>query len=485
MDITTLTLKELSEKLSKKEVSSREATEAYLARIEEVEEKIGAFVTVTRDEALAAADEADKRLSLKKDATPLTGVPLSVKDLFCTDGIETTCSSKILEGFKPPYDATVVKKLKDAGAIIIGKTNMDEFAMGSSTENSAYKTTKNPWDVERVPGGSSGGSVASVAAREAAASIGTDTGGSIRQPASLCGVVGLKPTYGRVSRYGMIAFASSLDQAGPVTRDVTDAALMLNVMAGHDPLDSTSIDAPVPDYTAELEGGIKGLRIGIPKEYFIEGIDSEVEKSVRAAIETLKKEGAEIVDVTLPHTEYAVSVYYLIATAEASSNLARYDGVKYGLRKSGGGLLEMYKNTREAGFGAEVKRRIMLGTYSLSAGYYDAYYHKASQVRTLIKNDFDEAFKGCDLIATPTSPTAAFKLGEKTDDPLTMYLSDIFTISCNLAGNPGISVPCGFTDEGLPIGLQLLGRPMEEAAVLRGARAFERASGISNKTPTI
>ncbi len=485
MELTKLTAGELSEKLSKKEVSSKEATEAYLARIEEVEGKVDAFVTVTKTEALAAAEAADKRLASGGDVTPLTGVPVSVKDIFCTEGIETTCSSKILAGFKPPYNATVVKKLKDAGAVRIGKTNMDEFAMGSSTENSAYKTTKNPWDTSRVPGGSSGGSVASVAAREAAASIGTDTGGSIRQPASLTGVVGLKPTYGRVSRYGMIAFASSLDQAGPVTRDVRDAALMLNAMAGHDPKDSTSIDAPVPDYTAELDGGVKGMKIGIPKEYFIEGIDSEVEKSVKEAIKTLKKEGAEIVDVTLPHTEYAVSVYYLVATAEASSNLARYDGVKYGLRKSGGGLLEMYKKTREAGFGAEVKRRIMLGTYSLSAGYYDAYYHKASQVRTLIKQDFEEAFKGCDLIATPTSPTAAFLIGEKTDDPLTMYLSDIFTISCNLAGNPGISVPCGFTKSNLPIGLQFLGRPMDEATLLRGARAFERASGISNRTPEL
>ena len=485
MALTKLTVGELSKKLSKKEVSSKEATEAYLARISEVEEKIGAFVTVTKTEALAAADAADKRLASGKDVTPLTGVPISVKDLFCTDGIETTCSSKILENFKPPYDATVVKKLKDAGAVIIGKTNMDEFAMGSSTENSAYKTTKNPWDTSRVPGGSSGGSVASVAAREACASIGTDTGGSIRQPASLTGVVGLKPTYGRVSRFGMIAFASSLDQAGPVTRDVTDAALLLNTMAGHDPNDSTSIDAPVPDYTTDIESGVKGMKIGIPKEYFIEGIDPEVEKSVKEAIETLKNDGAEIVDITLPHTEYAVSVYYLVATAEASSNLARYDGVKYGLRKSGGGLLEMYKKTREAGFGAEVKRRIMLGTYSLSAGYYDAYYHKASQVRTLIKNDFEVAFEKCDLIATPTSPTAAFKIGEKTDDPLTMYLSDIFTISCNLAGIPGISVPCGFTEAGLPIGLQLLGRPMDEATLLRGARAFERTSGISNRTPEL
>lgn len=481
MDLTALTLHELADKLRKKEVSSALLTEAFLKRISLVEDKVKAFVTVSADEARKAAQEADARLAKGINLSPLTGVPISIKDIFCTKGVRTTCSSKILENFTPPFDATVVKKLKDAGAVILGKNNMDEFAMGSSTENSAFFPTKNPWALDRVPGGSSGGSAASVAAGECAASMGTDTGGSIRQPASCCGVVGMKPTYGRVSRYGMIAFASSLDQAGPITKSVLDAAIMLNSIAGRDPLDSTSIDAPVPDYTAGLKNGIKGLKVGIPKEYFIEGMDKEVSSAVNEAIETLKRLGAETVPVTLPNTEYAVSVYYLVATAEASSNLARFDGVKYGLRKDGASLVEMYKNTRHSGFGPEVKRRIMLGTYALSAGYYDAYYKKASQVRTLIARDFDEAFKKCDVIATPTAPTAAFKIGEKTQDPLTMYLSDIFTISCNLAGIPGISVPCGFTKDMLPIGLQILGKRLDEATVLRAAFAYEEATGWSKK----
>jgi len=452
--------------------------------MEEVDEKIHAYITVCRDSAVKEAAAADKRIK-EGDATPLTGVPIAIKDIFCTKDVRTTCASRILENFVPPYDATVVRKLKEAGAVILGKLNMDEFAMGSSTENSAFFPTLNPWDTKRVPGGSSGGSAAAVAAGECAASIGTDTGGSIRQPASLCGVTGLKPTYGRVSRFGMIAFASSLDQGGPITRDVTDCAIMLKIIAGIDPLDSTSIDAPVPDYMATLKKEIKNIRIGIPKEYFIEGLDKDVSEAIKDAIGVFKKAGAELVDITLPHTEYAISVYYLVATAEASSNLARYDGVKYGLRIADKGLLDMYKLTRDAGFGAEVKRRIMLGTYSLSAGYYEAYYKKASEMRTLIKMDFEEAFKKCDIILTPTSPTAAFKLGEKIADPLTMYLSDIFTISCNLAGIPGISVPCGFTKENLPVGLQLLGKPLDEATLLRAAYNYEKNTEWHKKRPKI
>ncbi|MEK7773989.1 MAG: Asp-tRNA(Asn)/Glu-tRNA(Gln) amidotransferase subunit GatA, partial [Deltaproteobacteria bacterium] len=399
---------------------------------------------------------------------------------------KTTCASRMLHDFIPPYDSTVVKRLKGSGAVLLGKTNMDEFAMGSSTENSAFFQTLNPWAADRVPGGSSGGSAAAVAASECVASLGTDTGGSIRQPAACCGVVGLKPTYGRVSRFGMVAFASSLDQAGPFTRDVTDAAIMLHAIAGRDPLDSTSVNMDVPDYRSFLSSGCKGLKVGIPKEYFIEGMDADVEKAVKDALEVLRREGAELVPVSLPHTEYAIAVYYLVATAEASSNLARYDGVKYGLRvNETGNLLDMYKKTRDAGFGGEVKRRIMLGTYSLSAGYYDAYYKKASQVRTLVKNDFGSAFKACDVIVTPTAPTAAFKLGEKVEDPLTMYLSDIFTISCNLAGIPGISIPCGFTKDGLPVGLQILGREFDEGTVLKAAYAYEQATEWHKKRPAI
>ena len=486
MELYNLTIHELSEKLRKKELTSSELTEVFLKRIDAVEIKIKAYITIAKDDAVKQAKEADKRLASGRDITPLTGVPISVKDIFCTRGMLTTCASKILNNFVPPYDATVIKKLKDAGAVILGKNNMDEFAMGSSTENSAFVVTKNPWDIERVPGGSSGGSAASVAAGECAASVGTDTGGSIRQPASCCGVVGLKPTYGRVSRYGIVAFASSLDQAGPLTKDVKDCAVLLNTIAGHDPHDATSIEAPVPDYTAGLGKGIKGIRVGIPREYFIKGLDSDVEQAVRDAIEVLKKNGASIVDVSLPHTDYAIAVYYLVATAEASSNLARYDGVKYGYRASNNSnLLEMYCKSRDEGFGPEVKRRIMLGTYALSAGYYEAYYKKASQVRTIIKNDFEEAFKRCDVIVTPTSPTPAFKIGEKVADPLTMYLSDIFTISCNLAGIPGLSLPCGFTKENLPIGLQILGKPMDEETVLKIAYSFEQATEWHKKRPSI
>jgi len=486
MSITSKTIASLSKMLQKGEVSSTEATKAYLNRIAELDPSLNSYITVCGESALEDAARAEKRLASGSDVTPLTGVPISVKDIFCTKGLKTTCASKMLAGFIPPYDSTVIKKLKSAGAVILGKTNMDEFAMGSSTENSAFGPTLNPWAKDRVPGGSSGGSAASVAADLCAASIGTDTGGSIRQPASCCGVVGLKPTYGRVSRYGMIAFASSLDQAGPLTKDVTDAAIMLGIMAGKDSHDATSIDSPVPDYADGLNGDVKGLRIGIPKEYFIDGMDSETEAIVRKAIGVLKDAGAVIIDITLPHTEYAVSVYYIVATAEASSNLARYDGVKYGMRVNNGtGLIDMYKATRDAGFGAEVKRRIMLGTYALSSGYYDAYYKKATDVRALITRDFTEAFKDCDVIATPTAPAPAFKLGERTADPLTMYLSDIFTISCNLAGLPGLSMPCGLTEAGLPTGLQLIGRPLGEQSILNTAYAYEQAAGLTEKKPEL
>jgi len=486
MSITSKTIASLSKMLQKGEVSSTEATEAYLKRIAKLDPSLNSYITVCGESALEDAAQADKQLASGDNITPLTGVPISVKDIFCTKGLKTTCASKMLAGFTPPYDSTVIKKLREAGAVILGKTNMDEFAMGSSTENSAFGPTLNPWAKDRVPGGSSGGSAAAVSADLCAASIGTDTGGSIRQPASCCGVVGLKPTYGRVSRYGMIAFASSLDQAGPLTKDITDAAIMLGIMAGKDNHDATSVDSPVPDYAGNLQGDIKGLRIGIPKEYFIDGMDSETEAIVRKAINVLKDAGAVIVDISLPHTEYAVSVYYIVATAEASSNLARYDGVKYGMRVNNGtGLIDMYKATRDAGFGAEVKRRIMLGTYALSSGYYDAYYKKATDVRALITRDFTEAFKVCDVIATPTAPAPAFKLGERTADPLTMYLSDIFTISCNLAGLPGLSMPCGLTEAGLPTGLQIIGKPLEEQSILNTAYAYEQSAGLKRKKPDL
>lgn len=485
MQLYELTIHELHEKLKNKEVSSVEATKALLSRIDAVEDKVHSFVTVSRDEAIKQAEEADRRIA-SGDIRPLTGIPIAVKDIFCTEGIRTTCSSRILEKFIPPYDSTVVTRLKKEGAVILGKTNMDEFAMGSSTETSYFGITRNPWDPDRVPGGSSGGSASSVAASECIASIGTDTGGSIRQPAALCGIVGLKPTYGRVSRYGMIAFASSLDQGGPMTKDVRDSAIMLQVMAGHDRMDSTSADMPVPDYSKALTGDIRGLKVGLPREYFIEGMDREVEGAVRKAVKEMEGLGAEVVEITLPHTEYAVAVYYLVATAEASSNLARFDGVKYGYRAEGAkDLLDMYKKTRAEGFGAEVKRRIMLGTYSLSSGYYDAYYLKAQKVRTLIKNDFDEAFRRCDVIVTPTAPTPAFKIGEKTADPLQMYLSDIFTISANLAGLPAISLPCGFTGNNLPIGLQMIGKGFDEETVLRAAHSYEQATEWHKKRASL
>jgi len=480
MELTELPIHEM-QTLLQGDLTSVELTGAFLDRIEATGEKTNAFITVCREAALAEAAEADRRLAAG-EAAPLTGIPIALKDIFNTEGIRTTCASKILSNYVSPYDATAVARLKEQGAVIVGKLNMDEFAMGSSNENSAFGPVKNPWDPETVPGGSSGGSAACVAARQAVATLGTDTGGSIRQPASHCGVVGLKPTYGRVSRYGVIAYASSLDQVGPVTRDVEDCAIMLGAVAGHDPLDSTSVDTPVPDYLATLSDGVKGLRIGLPAEYFIEGLDAEVKQAVETAIETYRRLGAEVEKVRLPHTDYAVACYYLVATAEASSNLARYDGVRYGKRvDEGGGLIDMYMKSRAAGFGSEVKRRIMLGTYALSSGYYDAYYLKAQKVRTLIRRDFLDAFEKVDVILTPVAPTPAFRIGEKTNDPLKMYLSDIFTIPANLAGTCGLSVPCGFSSDGLPIGLQLIGKPFDEATLLRAGHAFEQATDWHTK----
>ena len=483
--LTELSLSELGERFRRREVTPTEAAVEYLARIDAVDGEVRAFLTVTREHALAQAAAADARFRTGQPRGPLDGVPVALKDVLCTRGIRTTSGSKILERFVPPYDATVVARLVEAGAVVLGKLNMDEFAMGSSTEHSGFFTTRNPWDVDRVPGGSSGGAAAAVAAGMAAASLGTDTGGSIRQPAAFCGTVGFKPTYGRVSRYGVIAFASSLDQVGPFGRTVEDVALMLQVIAGADPMDSTAVATPVPDYRAELGRGVEGLRIGIPTEYFIDGMSPEVESAVRAAIATLERLGARTEPVSLPHTEYGLAAYYVIAPAEASSNLARYDGVKYGLRAPGGkDLIDMYAKTRAAGFGDEVKRRIMLGTYALSAGYYDAYYGRALKVRTLVRRDFQEAFERVNLIAAPTTPGVAFKLGEKAD-PLSMYLNDVLTIPVNLAGLPGISVPAGFTGGGLPIGLQLIGRAFDEATVLRAAHAYERATDWHTRRPSL
>jgi aspartyl-tRNA(Asn)/glutamyl-tRNA(Gln) amidotransferase subunit A len=486
MSLHKLTLHELQDKFIRGEVSAREIVHAYFVRIAQVENKVKAYITLLKESATARAEALDASLKGWRKTLPLMAMPLAVKDNICTEGVATTCGSRILGNFVPPYDATVIARLRANGVLLVGKTNLDEFAMGSSTENSAFGPSRNPWNLRHVPGGSSGGSAVAVAADECAAALGSDTGGSIRQPAACCGVVGLKPTYGRVSRYGLVAFASSLDQIGPITKDVTDAALLLNVIAGHDQQDSTSADVPVPDYTKALKKkDLKKLKVGIPREYFAEGLDDEVETAVRAAIEELKRLGAEIKDVSLPSTEVAIATYYLIATAEASSNLARYDGVKYGLRSKSKDLLEMYMKTRQEGFGPEVKRRIMLGTYALSAGYYDAYYGKAQAVRTLIRRDFDAAFQEVDLLATPVTPTPAFKLGEKIEDPLQMYLSDIYTISVNLAGIPAIAVPCGFSKSGLPIGLQLMGRPFEEETILRAAHAYEQATTWRTKKPAI
>ena len=485
MEICQLTAHQLHEMLLRKEVTCREVTEAVLKRIEKVENRIHAYITLLSDSAMEQATLADTRYE-KGQAGPLTGIPLAIKDLICTKGIRTTCGSHILENFIPTYDATVIEKLKTAGAVFVGKANMDEFAMGSSTENSFFGPTHNPWDLARIPGGSSGGSAAAVAADECIASLGSDTGGSIRQPAACCGVVGLKPTYGLVSRFGLVAFASSLDQIGPFGKDVRDIALLMNGISGHEPRDSTSVDIPVPDYTRALINDVRSMVLGVPREYFIEGIDPEVESAVREAIRTLEKLGAKVVEVSLPHSEYALAVYYIIAPAEASSNLARYDGVKYGFRAKGNyDLLEMYKESRSQGFGAEVKRRIMLGTYALSAGYYEAYYRKASQVRTLIQEDFRKAFSQCDVLLMPTAPTPAFKLGEKVDDPLQMYLSDIFTIPCNLAGLPGLSLPCGFSRQGLPIGLQILGNHFQEEKLFRVAYTYEQNTEFHRRKPIL
>ncbi|MCU0641930.1 MAG: Asp-tRNA(Asn)/Glu-tRNA(Gln) amidotransferase subunit GatA [Candidatus Margulisbacteria bacterium] len=470
----TKTAHELHELLVNKKISSVELTTALYDRIAGTDDKIKGYVTLTRDEALKQAQAADERLTTGANPTPLTGIPIAIKDNFCTRGIKTTCSSKMLENYLPPYDATVVTKLKEAGAVILGKTNMDEFAMGSSCENSAFFPTRNPWNRECVPGGSSGGSAAVVAARSAVMATGSDTGGSIRQPAAFCGVVGLKPTYGRVSRYGLVAFASSLDQIGPLTKDVTDTALMLNVIAGHDDRDATSIEHPVPDYRSALKNDVKKVRVGLIRELLGSGIEPTVKAAVKGAADQLAALGAEIVEVSLPSFEHAIATYYLIAPAEASSNLARYDGVKFGHRsQEHRDLISMYYNTRREGFGAEVKRRIMLGTYALSAGYYDAFYLKALKVRTLIKRDFDQAFERCDLLASPTTPTVAFKLGAKSADPVAMYLSDIATIPVNLAGLPALSLPCG-NSSGLPIGLQLIGPAFAEELILRVAYTYEQ-----------
>jgi aspartyl-tRNA(Asn)/glutamyl-tRNA(Gln) amidotransferase subunit A len=473
-------LTELSAALSRGEVSSEEVTRAALDRIEATDGKLGAFLAVAPERALAAARASDARRARGAALSPLDGAPLALKDIFLTRGVPTTAGSRILEGFVPPFDATVVERLTGAGAVLLGKLNMDEFAMGSSNENSGYKPCRNPWDLSRTPGGSSGGSAAAVAARQVFGALGTDTGGSIRQPASLCGVVGVKPTYGRVSRYGVIAFASSLDQVGPIARTVADAALLLGTVAGHDPRDQTSSTRPVPDYRAGLEDGARGLRIGVPREWFQGGSEAGVERRVREALAVYERMGATLVDVTLPHSRYGVAAYYLVAPAEASSNLARYDGVRFGLRVPARALADMYGETRDRGFGAEPKRRIMLGTYALSAGYYDAYYLRAQKVRTLVRRDFDQAFERCDVVAGPVSPTVAFRLGEKTADPLQMYLADVFTISCNLAALPGLSVPAGLHPEnGLPVGLHLVGRPFDEPTLLRAARALERELGPS------
>ncbi|MCD5401491.1 Asp-tRNA(Asn)/Glu-tRNA(Gln) amidotransferase subunit GatA [candidate division NPL-UPA2 bacterium] len=499
MKLNELTAHKLHDLIVARKVSALEVTEAVLKRIEEVGEKVNAYVAVLGEEALKEARSVDQAIARGEKIFPLTGIPLAIKDNMCLRGAATTCASKILHNFHPPYDATVIDRLRKEKAIFLGKTNMDEFAMGSSTETSHFGVTHNPWDLSTVPGGSSGGSTAAVAADETIIALGSDTGGSIRQPAAFCGVVGMKPTYGLVSRYGLVAFASSLDQIGPITKDVTDAAYLMNSLSGHDPKDSTSVNPVrsnppqadavrrrgrtsngVPDYTQALINDVKGLRIGIPREYFGEGIEAEVRKAIEKSIQLLKEWGAELKETSLPHTEYAIATYYLIATAEASSNLARYDGVQYGYRVSNQEsvtsnlMIDIYERTRAEGFGDEVKRRIMLGTYGLSAGYYEAYYRRAQKVRTLIKEDFNRAFKEFDCLLTPTSPTVAFKIGEKMDDPLKMYLSDIFTISVNLAGVPALTIPCGFTEEGLPIGLQLIARPFAEETLFRIAYTFEQ-----------
>jgi aspartyl-tRNA(Asn)/glutamyl-tRNA(Gln) amidotransferase subunit A len=474
MELCDKSATELGALLKRREITSRAITESVLARMDQQEPAVNAYVTQTRELARQQADAADARWQQGKPLSPIDGIPVSLKDNLCTQGIRTTCGSKILENYIPPYDATAVAKIKHAGAVLIGKTNLDEFGMGSSTEKSIHGPTRNPLNPAYVPGGSSGGSAASVAAGESILSLGTDTGGSVRMPAAYCGVVGIKPTYGRVSRYGLISYASSLDQIGVLGRTVADCALLLNVIAGHDPRDSTSADVAAPDFTAALENDLAGVRIGLPREYFVTGLNSQMKEKILAAVKLMEASGAQIVDISLPHTRYAVSAYYLIATAEASSNLARYDGVKYGFRPNAelADAIQLYETTRSQGFGAEVKRRIMLGSYVLSAGYYDAYYLKAQKVRTLIKNDFDVALQRVDCILTPVTPSTPFKIGEKNDDPLQMYLEDIYTVSLNLAGLPGMSVNCGMID-GLPAAFQLIGKAFDEAMILRVGNAFE------------
>jgi len=475
MNLDSLSIDAARSRIQQGETTALALAEAHFARIQEKDGEVGAFLTLCRDRALAQADRIDRMAAEGKRLPPLAGVPVAIKDVMSTRGVRTTAGSKMLNKYIPPYDCTAVARMEAAGAVVLGKTNCDEFAMGSSNENSAFYPVHNPRDLRRVPGGSSGGSAAAVAAEMTVAALGSDTGGSIRQPASFCGVVGLMPTYGRVSRYGLIAFASSLDHIGPLTKTVRDAATVLQVIAGRDAMDSTSANVAVPDYVAELDRPIRGMKLGVAKEYFGEGLDDEVRQSIEAAIAKLKSLGCEIVPISLPHTPYAIPTYYLIATAEASSNLARYDGVRYSLRARGVKTLsEMYRRSRDEGFGAEVKRRIMLGTYALSAGYYDAYYLKAQKVRTLLTRDFEDAFRKVDVIVTPTSPTAAFRLGEKSNDPLAMYLADIYTVTADLAGIPGISIPCGETKEKLPIGLQILGRHFNESTILRIAHAYEQ-----------
>ena len=484
-EIIKMTATELAGKINKKELSSVEVTKAFLDRIEKVDTKVKAYISVCKDYALKQAKISDDKIAKGEKIGALEGVPIAIKDNILIKDIKMTAASKILENYIAPYDATVITKLKHAGAVFVGKANLDEFAMGSSTENSAFFTTRNPWNIEHIPGGSSGGSACAVAAMTAPLALGTDTGGSIRQPASCCGIVGVKPTYGRVSRFGAVAFASSLDQIGPMSKTVEDSALLLNIIAGYDRKDSTSINVEVPNYLENIKDSIKGLKIGLPKEYFIDGLDKDVKNALDKAIEVYKSLGAEIIEISLPHTDYAVAVYYIICCSEASSNLARYDGVRYGFRANCNNLLDEYQKSRGQGFGAEVKRRIMLGTYALSAGYYDAFYGKAQKVRTLIKQDFENAFNKVDIILTPSAPTPAFKIGEKSSDPLQMYLSDIFTISCNLAAIAAISVPCGFSQKGIPIGMQLLAKHFDEKTMFKVAYAYEQATSWHKEFPKI
>lgn len=482
LELLGLTIHEMSDLLRNREVSAVEITKSLLDRIENLDSQLGSYLLVSGEDAVKTAVEVQNKLDRGEAKSPLAGIPVALKDNICTEGVRTTCASKILQNFIPPYDATVSRKLKEEGAIIIGKLNMDEFAMGGSSENSYFKPTRNPWDLERVPGGSSGGAAAAVAADLTAFALGSDTGGSVRQPASFCGVVGMKPTYGAVSRFGLIAFASSLDQIGPITKDVTDCALVLNSITGYDPIDSTSAKVDYPDYTKALINDVKGMKIGIPEQYMGEGLNDEVRRAVLDAVEVLKKLGAQCTEFSLAHTEYAVATYYLISSAEASSNLARYDGVRYGYRAPKyNDLKDLYKQTRSEGFGTEVKRRIMLGTYALSSGYYEAYYKKALQVRTLIKNSFNQAFSKFDVILGPTAPTTAYKLGEKADSPLEMYLGDVYTVSANVAGLPALVVPCGFDSKGLPIGLQLIGKPFDESTLLRVGFTYEQNSQYNKR----